>query len=77
MSVPIQRAIEGDFELALKDIARRYTGYDPDTGLWSIEHLKYGILPLAAGLLVHKFVGGWPLNANKMLAAAGVPYIRI
>lgn len=33
--------------------------------------------PLIAGLLIHKFVGGAPLNLNRILARANVPFIRI
>jgi len=35
------------------------------------------ITPLVAGLLVHKFVGGPPLNLNATLSRAKVPFVRL
>lgn len=51
------------------------TGYHQ--GQFNAEHLKRGLFPLVLGVLVHKFVGGAPLNVNRALAAAGVPILRI
>lgn len=53
------------------------TGYDPADGQWKPRiALEKLYLPLAAGVLVHKFVGG-KLGVNRMLANAGVPFIRL
>jgi len=53
-----------------------YLGITPE-GNFSMDGLKNGLLPLIAGLLVHKFVGGSPLNLNRMLARHKIPLIRI
>lgn len=77
MADPIKDVINGNIPGALKTMSARYTGYSPRSGTWSPEFLKKGLLPLVAGILIHKFVGGAPLNVNKALASAGVPIIRI
>jgi len=74
---PIQRVLNGNISGALRHLAMHYTGIDPETGSFKLDNLKIGLLPLVAGVLVHKFVGGSPLNVNKALANAGVPFIRI
>jgi len=73
----ISRLMEGNIADAAKIACYHYTGVDPYTGQFSIDGLKTGVLPLVAGALVHKFVGGSPLNINRMLAAARVPFVRI
>ena len=77
LAQPIQQAMAGDIPGALKTIARTYTGIDPDSGRFYPTLLMRGLAPLIGGILVHKFVGGPPLNVNRTLAAAGVPFIRI
>ena len=77
LAEPAQKMLEGDFEYALALLSRNYTGFRPGTGTWEPSYLRNGMLPLVAGLLVHKFVGGSPLNLNKTLAASGIPFIRI
>ena len=74
---PARIAMEGDFPRAIAVATQHYTGYDPVGGTWSAEALKKGLLPLVIGMLVHKFVGGPPLNLNRMLGQAKVPFIRI
>ena len=46
-------------------------------GKFNAGELGANILPIIIGCMVHKFVGGPPLNLNRMLAAANVPVIRI
>lgn len=77
MAGPIESAMNGDLTTALALITRNYTGFDTNTNQLHLPNLQFGLLPLAVGLLVHKFVGGAPLHANRMLAQAGVPVIRI
>ena len=77
LAEPAQKLLQGDLEYALSILSRNYTGFRPGTGTWEPAYLRNGMLPLVAGLLVHKFVGGSPLNLNKTLAASGVPFIRI
>lgn len=76
---PIDRALQGNFtgpNSALSWLTLNYTGYNDQTGNWNIMAAK-GLPPLIIGALVHKFVGGSPLNINRMLARAKVPFIRI
>jgi len=77
LAEPAQKALEGDFQYALSLLSRNYTGFRPGTGTWEPRYMQNGLLPLVAGLLVHKFVGGSPLNLNRALAASGIPFIRI
>jgi len=75
---PFKAAVqEKDPGKALRIISYHYLGYNVTTGQFDINGLKKGTLPLIAGALIHKFVGGAPLNVNKSLAGAGVPILRI
>lgn len=67
----------GNWESAMHEIVRNFTGYYIPVREFRPQDLQRGLMPLVAGLLVHKFVGGAPLNLNKTLAAAGVPFLRI
>ena len=74
---PIDFAMKGDYPNAIEHASMAYTGFSPRYRNWKPERLISGVVPLIAGLLVHKFVGGPPLNLNKILARAKVPFIRI
>lgn len=77
---PIATAMKGDYPAALGQVVHNYTGFEgveQGNVKFNPEHLKKGLLPLIVGVLIHKFVGGPPLNVNRSLAAAGVPIIRI
>ena len=77
LSVAVPAAIRGDWELAINEVTRNYTGYNPLTRKFETDKLWRGLAPLIGGLLVHKFVGGSPLNLNRTLARAKIPFIRI
>ena len=77
MAKPAQKLMAGDIEGAIEELSWNYLGYSPARKQFDITALVNGTLPLVVGLLVHKFVGGAPLNFNKILAAAKVPFIRI
>lgn len=77
LAEPAQKIIGGDLAGGLNLIGCNYTGYDAYSGSFNLDHLKRGLLPLIVGLLVHKFVGGAPLNLNRVLARAKVPFIRL
>jgi len=68
---------KGEWAGSLNHIGAIYTGYNAIEGQFQWGMLKRGLLPLVIGCLVHKFVGGPPLNLNRTLAAANVPFIRI
>ena len=72
----IQPLMDGDYEGAVDILKFNYLGITHDNK-FNVEGLMKGLLPLIAGGLVHKFVGGAPLNINRMLASAGVPIVRI
>jgi len=81
MLKPIEEAMKGNINGVVAHVAMNYTGCDPNKlgrpDFFQIQRAANGILPLVIGLLVHKFVGGAPLNLNRMLARAKVPFIRI
>ena len=77
MSIPVGKAMAGDYQGALDEVAWAYCGIHPVTKQFEARGLMYGTIPLIIGALVHKFVGGPPLNLNRMLASANVPLIRI
>jgi len=59
-------------------MCQRIAGISPIAGFgtqWG--RMKDFYISLLAGLLIHKFVGGAPLNLNKTLARAKIPLIRI
>lgn len=72
----IQPLIDGNIEGAVNVLKWNYLGLGHD-GRFSLEGIKNGLVPLIVGMLIHKFVGGAPLNLNRTLAAANVPIIRI
>lgn len=74
---PVEFALAGNWQFAVAALAQNYLGFDPISGKIDLLMMKNGTLPLVLGLMIHKFVGGRPLNANAMLARAGVPLIRI
>ena len=77
MAEPVSLLISGDIENAANAASLNYTGYDIKAKTFNFDRLKGGLVPLIVGMLVHKFVGGPPLNMNRMLANARVPFIRI
>lgn len=74
---PLKLILAGDFENAANALSMNYTGFSIMEGTWNPQRMSVGILPLVIGALVHKFIGGPPLNLNRMLGAARVPLIRI
>jgi len=52
-----------------------YSGYSFEFKNWKFDRMKLGAIPLVAGLMAHKVAG--KLGLNRMLANAGIPYIRI
>ena len=73
---PVRLALNGEWDNCFRALRWRFTGIGDD-GKFHIEGIKDGLLPVIAGLLVHKFVGGSPLNLNRMLARNKIPLIRI
>lgn len=77
MAGPIKKLIDGEVEAAMEIAVENYTGFNIPQQKWNPTSLGRGLIPLVLGLVVHKFVGGAPLNLNRTLARANVPLIRI
>jgi len=45
-------------------------------GNWQ-NGMRAGLGPVVLGMLIHKFVGGSPLNLNRILARHKIPLLRI
>lgn len=63
----------------LKQILFAYTGFNPWSGRFepfNAMGLQRGLVPLVAGVAIHKLVGQ-RLGINRMLKNAGVPLIGI
>jgi len=71
-----QSAMAGDWDMAFKHLQWKTLGIDSQ-GKFHMDQMIMNIVPVIGGLLVHKFVGGPPLNLNRILARARVPFIRI
>jgi hypothetical protein len=77
---PVQSLISGNYPYAFGQLVANYTGFGgAETGnpAFNAQNLMNGAVPLIVGLLVHKFVGERPINANAALARAKIPLIRI
>lgn len=78
---PIQKAYHiytetNSFESAIRNYFAYYTGWTGNPAKsWEPAYLKYGLAPLAAGILLHK--GAQKLGVNRMLSSAGVPVLRV
>lgn len=67
----------GEFADGIEKVTAAFTGYSTKSMNWEPTRLMHGLLPTVIGIMVHKFVGGPPLNLNRSLASAGVPFLRI
>ena len=75
---PAQLAIDGNYEEAAAELSARVVGFNFQSGELDLMYAaKNCWLPLVIGGAIHKFIGGPPLNVNRMLASANVPVIRI
>lgn len=57
-------------------LTRDFTGWDVQAGSWNWQNLKNGLVPVGMGVLAHRLIGG-TLGVNRMLARAGIPWIRL
>ena len=73
----VQRAIDGNWDGVLKSLQWNVLGLNPENNNWNFNKFIQNITPPIIGLLIHKFVGGSPLNLNAILARHRVPLIRI
>jgi hypothetical protein len=61
---------------AAREAGRVYLGTDFWDAKFNWQWLWYGTLPIIAGALVHRFVGG-AMGVNRALGRAGIPFIRL
>lgn len=59
----------------LRDVVPMIVPYDPQTRRISFSWLPYGLYPIIAGILVHKFAG--MVGINRTLSRIGLPWVRI
>lgn len=75
MARPMESYLKGNIETGTSLVVRRYVGYDFQRNSWNLGELKYGLIPLLGGVLVHKLAG--KLGINRAIASTGLPYIRL
>jgi hypothetical protein len=66
----------GNYATMGREVGRLMLGYDYWEGRFDAGYLRYGILPIALGWGIHKFIGG-TLGVNRMLAKAKIPLLRL
>jgi hypothetical protein len=77
LGVRAYNGFRGNGIVGLSDgITSGLTGYSVFSKRFEMAALSEGLLPILAGILVHKFVGG-KLGVNRALGAAKVPLFRI
>lgn len=65
-----------DVNIVTREAGQFFTGYDWTTGQFNMASLRFGLVPVIAGTLVHKFIGG-KLGVNRALAKAKIPLLRL
>lgn len=80
MAVPVGTLVSHynqyrDINVTTREIGQFFTGYDYTTGKWNFASMRYGMLPIFAGVVAHKVAN--KLGVNRLLASAGIPLIRI
>lgn len=72
---PLQNALSGDYENAVRRYIENMSGLDVKTGSWNPVKAK-GLLALVLGVSLSKYVGG-KMGVNARLGRAGVPIVRV
>lgn len=80
MAIPAGWAIK-DFQaggptLAGSGLITRMSGFNPTTKRFEPNYLMQGLVPVLAGVFVHKYIGG-KMGINRVLSSAGVPFVRL
>jgi len=63
------------FRGAGKEMLYGLTGYDIDTHQFNQAFMWNGTYPILLGTIIHKVAGR--LGVNRMIAATGIPFLRI
>jgi hypothetical protein len=61
---------------AVREAGRILTGFDFWSGQFTAGNLRFGMMPLLAGVLGHWLVGK-KLGVNNLLRRSGIPFIRL
>lgn len=78
---PLGKAIYDDFKTGngVSDVpytlSAALTGYNMVDKKWHASHLMVGLVPISAGVLVHKIAN--KIGINRMLAQSGMPVLRV
>lgn len=64
-------------EGAIDQVSQAWTGFSFINKTFDMNQMWRALFPTIFGAVIHKFVGGPPLNVNRLLAAAKIPLIRI
>lgn len=75
-AVKLWEARAGGISGVTREAGRILTGFDFWNGTWNFATMRYGLLPVVGGLAVHWLVGN-KLGLNRMIARAGIPFVRI
>jgi hypothetical protein len=59
-----------------REAGRILTGVDFWNGVFEPGNMRFGLLPVVGGMMVHWLVGG-KLGVNRMIARTGLPFIRL
>jgi hypothetical protein len=74
--VKVWEARGGGVSGMAREAGRILTGFDFWNGQFIPGAMRYGLLPIVAGLAIHWLVGK-KLGLNRLLARSGIPVIRI
>lgn len=66
----------GDIGGMLTETGKIFTGWDYYGQKFDLGAMKWGTIPLALGIIIHKVVGE-KLGVNRQLAKAGIPLLRV
>ena len=75
MIEPIKRAIDNDFEGAIRELAQTTTGVSLDDGSWNPEWMKKFWVPVIAGIVGHKVAN--MLGLNRVFARLPSPLNKL
>jgi len=59
------------WQVGFGQAASTLTGYNYATGTWNWANLRFGAIPILAGIVLHKLAGR--LGVNRQLARTGLP----
>lgn len=73
LSAPVKALMGGDYEYALVETGRVFTGFDSRDGSFDVGRLKFGLFPLLIGVAAHMIAAKVGLNRAIGQATRGWP----